>query len=171
MQKINPVHLDAKKHWKLWLLDAFYIYRNGILTHKAIMLFALSTIYLSTFIKSIIPSGLFEYYDWIHFASFRIIVCAYIITYIIGIAYKYDKSSPSLSIDFSKEKMGRFIRLNMVFFVSGMLFYAIEFLFSINTADSLLEIEYSQIELFLINTSSVIVFLLTDPFSLVKNIL
>lgn len=166
MQKINPVHLDVKEHWQSWLTDAFTIYKSSILTHKAIIVFALIAVFISSNIESMIPESYSSYYEWIHFALFRVLFCVYFITYMIGIIYKHDKKSPSLNIGFSQNTMGRFVRLNMVVFVLSVISYALRHLFSTGEVEQSQQvIEYTDFELLLLGVESVIFYHIYDFFA------
>jgi hypothetical protein len=166
MQKINPVHLDVKEHWKSWLLDAFSIYKSSMVTHKAIIIVALMAVFFSLNIKSMIPESYSGYYDWIHYALFRMFLCVYFLTYMIGIIYKHDRNSPSLNIGFSNNTIHRFIRLNMVIFVLNVISYALQHLFSVNEREvSQSAIEYSYFELLILELESVVFYNVFDFFA------
>ena len=130
MQKINPVHLDVKEHWRGWVSDAFHLYKSFLITNKAIMLIALLFIYMTNSLESFFTET--SYIEWISFLFLRVIVSAYLITYILGMAFKYDKKSPEITIDLEKETMKRFFKVNLVMFAVYILSYALTHLFSVS---------------------------------------
>ena len=123
MQKINPVHLDVKEHWRGWISDAFHLYKSFLITNKAIMLIALLFIYMTNSLESFFTET--SYIEWISFLFLRVIVSAYLITYLLGMAFKYDKKSPEITIDLEKETMKRFFKVNLVMFAVYILSYAL----------------------------------------------